>query len=97
MLVRLEFGSAYYDIIDVPESLIDWYKENRIEFYDRLYNWLENQNDKYYYNDMYHYHREAVIEWLNDDLLNSDNEKAVLVEADKLNDPNDDYLEVMNF
>ena len=97
MLIKLQFDSPYYDLIDVPKPLIDWYKNNRIIFYHRFDDWLKNKGDKYYKNGFFCFHREAVLEWLNDDLLKSAEDKVTLIEVDKLDDPIDYALEIMNF
>jgi hypothetical protein len=96
MLVRLQFDRIVYDIIDVPKSIMEWYTEHETEFYERLYDWMRKQANKYYKNGCYYYARNEVIEWLNNDILKNDIEKVTIIALDKL-DAADDNLPLMSF
>ena len=96
MLIRLQFD-MHYDIIDVPESLMDMYNKNRVSFYDSFYEWLERNKNKYCHNGIYIFAGEAVLDWLNNTLLKDSEQKVTMVIEDKYYDPDDMGLDMINF
>jgi|GEM_PF-3378507 len=96
MLAKLQFDRNTYDIIDVPEFVIDFYMKDNSVFNDRLYSWLRAKGVPYYTERGYSYARDEIIEWLNSNILKDTGETAKIIALDKL-DPSDDALPLLFF
>jgi hypothetical protein len=95
MLIKIQYDRNAYDIIDVPESVMNYYMENRVEFYNRIYEWLK-ENVASYYSDNGYCHTSEVVKWLNADFIKDANEIAKVIEFERIDTDTDD-LPVINF
>ena len=96
MLIKLQFDSTDYDIIDVPAKIMDYYNENSGDFYDRLYDWLREKGEPFYCRGCYSYAEVEIIEWINSELLKDTEEKVKIVEQRRI-DSAYDNLPIMSF
>ena len=94
MLIKLQFDRNTYDVIDVPNTIVEWYGEHRDEFYNRLMSWLREKGEPYYTNGVYCYYNMEVIEWFNDDLLKDSEAIAKIIAYDQNNPSDNDLLSI---